>query len=193
MAYDVLAESRRLLAGGVPEVPLKLTRRRRFIPVACDVDGDVAATLFVRRGVSGNPWLEAWALERRDGDWVVLGGGSGDGHDELFERRDQIEGIAVSYGGGWTIRGGDGLLPLLRRGVSHATMRLASQVAALDVADRRIEVPSHGLAIVVWASRRPPSVAGLSANGEPLAAVPLRDRERRRTGRGWFLYTRSIN
>lgn len=173
MAYDRLIESRKLIADGVPETPFRLSRRRRFIPLAVDVDGDVAATLFVRRGVSGNPHLEAWALERRNGDWVVLGGGGGDGYDELFEPREFMEGHIRRLGGGWTLRGADRPLPWPRRGISHAEMRLGAQVAVLKVGHRRIEVAPHGVAIVVWRSRKAPTIDVLSPNGELLDSVRL--------------------
>ncbi|NNE95910.1 MAG: hypothetical protein HKN24_07770 [Acidimicrobiales bacterium] len=173
MAYDRLSESRKMFAQGVPDIPFKLTRRRRFIPLAFDVDGDVGATLFLRRGVNGNPWLEAWSLERRDDEWTVLGGGSGDGYDHLFEPRQSIEGLVLPCGSGWTARGARRLLPS-SKGVSHAEMRLGSQVAALRVADRTIEVPSHGMAIAVWSSRRPPTVTAFSPTGETLGEIPLR-------------------
>lgn len=171
MAYDQLVESRRLIAEGPPDTPYRLSRRRRFIPLAVDVDGDVAATLFVRRGVSGNPHLEAWALERREGDWVVLGGGSGDGFDELFEPRDAMEGQLRRLGGGWTLRGSDRLLPWPRRGISHFEMRLGARVASLEVGQRRVEVAPHGVAIVVWRSRNPPTIRLLAATGGPLEIV----------------------
>ena len=162
-----------MIANGVPEIPFKLTRRRRFIPVAFDVDGEVAATLFLRRGVSGNPWLEAWSLERRNGEWEVRGGGSGDGYDELFEPRESIEGLFVSCGSGWTSRGLGRFLPS-SRGVSHAEMRLGPQVAALRVRRRTIAIPSHGMAIVVWSTRRPPAITALSSTGESLGEIPVR-------------------
>lgn len=173
MAYDRLAESRRMIAEGVPEMPFRLTRRRRFIPVAFDVDGEVAATLFLRRGVSGNPWLEAWALERRDGDWTILGGGSGDGYDHVFEPRESLDGLFVSYGSGWTTRSAGRSLPGFG-GISNAEMRLGSQVAALRVRNRTIEVPSHGVAIVVWPTRRRPRIMALASAGEPLGEISLR-------------------
>jgi hypothetical protein len=162
-----------MIASGVPELRFKLTRRQRFIPLAFDVDGDVAATLFLRRGVNGNPWLEAWALERRNGDWVVLGGGGGDGHDELFEPREAIEGLFVSYGSGWTARGAGRFLPS-SRGISRIEIRLGPQVAGLGVTDRTIEVLPHGMAVVAWSSRRPPAITALSSAGEPLGEIPVR-------------------
>lgn len=171
MAYDRLLESRKLIAEGPPNTPYRLSRRRRFIPLAVDVDGDVAATLFVRRGVSGNPHLEAWALERREDDWLVLGGGGGDGFDELFEPRDAMEGHVRRLGGGWTLRRSDRLLPWPRRGISHVEMRLGSQVASLEVGERRVEIAPHGVAIIVWRSRNPPTIRVLGPTGELLESV----------------------
>lgn len=171
MAYDRLVESRKLIEQGAPDTPFRLSRRRRFIPLAVDVDHDVAATLFVRRGVSGNPNLEAWTLERRDGAWVVLGGGGGDGHDELFAPRDAMEGHHRHLGGGWTLRDADRLMPWPRRGISHAELRLGAQVAALQIDDRRVEVAPHGVAIVVWRSPKPPAIRLLNPTGELLDTV----------------------
>lgn len=173
MAYDRLSESRKMIAEDVPQMPFRLTRRRRFIPVAFDVNGDVAATLFLRRGVSGNPWLEAWALERRDGDWTILGGGSGDAYDNVFEPRESINELFVSYGSGWTARSAGRFLPG-SKGISHAEVRLGPPVAALRVADRTIKVQSHGVAIVVWSTRRRPAIMALTSAGEPLGEISLR-------------------
>jgi hypothetical protein len=44
VAYDPLLESARLIDSGLPAMPLRISRRRRFIPLAVDVDDDVAAT-----------------------------------------------------------------------------------------------------------------------------------------------------
>jgi hypothetical protein len=176
VAYDALAESRRLLADGPPDTPFRLTRRRRFLPVACDVDGDVATTLFVRRGVSGNPWLELWALRFVDGEWTLLGGGAGDHYEELFEPRlDQaaLGGLARPYGTASTRLDPDRVVPGGAKFAHHATIRLAAEVETLAVEDRRIPVPGHGVAVVTWRSRRPPVVRALDAEGRSLGDVAL--------------------
>lgn len=171
MAYDRLVESQKLIADGVPDTLFRLSRRRRFIPLAVDVDGDVAAKLFVRRGVNGNPHLEVWTLEQQRGDWVVLGGGGGDGYDELFEPRAAMEGHHQSLGGGCTLRGGNRPLPWPRRGISHAELRLGTQVAALDVDQRRIVVAPQSVAVVVWRSSNPPTIHLLASTGELLETI----------------------
>jgi len=114
VAYDVLEESRKLIAEGVPDITFRLTRRRRFLPVACDVDGAFAATLFLRRGVSGDPWMESWTLKYDAGAWVLLGGGAGNGNESVFTPRPHwSEGgnLAVEYGWGSTLVNPDRLVP----------------------------------------------------------------------------------
>jgi hypothetical protein len=87
MAYDALVESVRLIEHGLPDAPGRLSRRRRFDPVAVDVDGDIAVTMFVRRGVNGELWRDNHALCRRRGGWHVLGGGSGNAAAGLLRDR----------------------------------------------------------------------------------------------------------
>ena len=79
MSYDALAESVKLLQGAPLPDNARLSRRVRFLPLAVDRDGDVAATMFLRRGVSGVPLVEAHTLEMTEGTWRVLGGGGGPG------------------------------------------------------------------------------------------------------------------
>ena len=176
MAYHALEESKRLIAAGVPEVTFRLTRRRRFLPVGVDVDGDLAGTLFIRRGVSGDPWLEGWSLKRIEGDWTMLGGGAGSGYTELFSPRPNqttLRALAIPLGGGSTLVNADRLLPFGARYVHTATMRLASEVASLLVGERRIAVPDHGLAIVVWSTRRTPKIEAMSPAGASLGTIDL--------------------
>ena len=176
MAYDALGESRRLLADGPPDTPFRLTRRRRFLPVACDVDGDVAATLFVRRGVSGNPWLELWALRFVEGEWTLLGGGAGDHYEDLFEPRldqEALGGLARPYGTTSSRIDPGRMVPWGAKFAHHATIRLAAGVETLAVADRRIRVAGHGVAVVTWRARRPPVVRALDVEGRSLGEVAL--------------------
>lgn len=178
MAYHALEESRKLITEGVPEVTFRLTRRRRFLPVACDVDGELAATLFLRRGVSGDPWLESWTLKHSKGEWVLLGGGAGNGYEEVFTPRPSMSewgSLAIDYGGGSTLVNADRLMPWGARYVDYARMRLVSEVARLLIRSRSIDVPQHGLAIVVWATKTPPEVRAVSASGSLMGVVDLRD------------------
>jgi len=179
VSYDALAESVRLLEGApLPDVA-RLSRRVRHLPLAVDRDGDVAATLFLRRGVSGVPLLESHVLERTAGVWRSLGGGGGSA-DEVLEPRPRLADLgapAVSHGSGGVSRPGRGLLPWPSSDwISYTELNLAAEVAVLRVGARVLSVPAHGCAIVVW-TRQPPRVTALDAAGAELGDVPV-DRSR---------------
>lgn len=72
MAYDRLAESVRLINRGPVAGAEALSRRRRFLPVAVDVDGDVAVTVFLRRAHGGAEW-EQHVLAESGAQWFLLG------------------------------------------------------------------------------------------------------------------------
>src|SRR3954454_534314 len=91
MSYDALAESLRLLDGAPPAQVARLSRRVRFLPLAVDRDGDVAATCFLRRGVSGAALLDTHLLERTADRWRLLGGGGGPGDHALLPRPGMAE------------------------------------------------------------------------------------------------------
>lgn len=176
MNYDAVAESRRLIEHGAPDRLVRLTRRRRWIPIAVDVDGDVAAAAFLRRGVSGGGCHDLWALERRDGDWELIGGSGGDGYPpELPDRPPAAElgAFARLDGSGWTRRDDGRLTPWGAQGVSTASLTVSAEVAHLRVDDRDVSVPRHGIAVVVWGTRRPPAVVALASDGTPLTQIPL--------------------
>src|SRR3954453_9971534 len=102
MSYDALAETLRLLDGPPPSQVARLSRRVRFLPLAVDRDGDVAATMFLRRGVSGVPLRDVNSLELTEGGWRMLGGGGGPG-DEATEARPRLADLGspgVSHGQG---------------------------------------------------------------------------------------------
>lgn len=178
MSYDRLAESVRLLEGEPPASDARLSRRVRFVPLAADRDGDVAATMFLRRGVSGVPELDVHSLELYDGRWRMLGGAGGPGAAALEPRpeRASLQALAVSFGSGGTARSSSrslGWAPDLW--VWWAELRAAREVAALGVGERRIPVAAHGMAVVVWTDR-PPEISALDASGAVLGSIPVRDR-----------------
>ncbi|GAA4457634.1 hypothetical protein [Phytohabitans houttuyneae] len=180
MAYDPLAESVRLIADGLPDRPVRLSRRHRFAPVAVDVDGDIAAARFLRRG-AGCFWDETHLLVAdAPGGWRRLGsGGSSHGTEDHagteFERARQ--GIAphdvVVGGGAGALRDSDRLLPWRGRWVQTASLLAGSGIARVTVKGRELHVPYHGHLVVVWQTRRPPSVAAHDAAGRPVRAVTL--------------------
>jgi hypothetical protein len=91
VAYDALAESIALIEARSVEPTYRLTRRRRFAAMAVDVAGDVAVTMFARRGV-GCTWEEIHVLALRDGECTWLGGGgsTSDSDEELLADRPTV-------------------------------------------------------------------------------------------------------
>lgn len=180
MAYSALEESVRLLDGAEPlPQTLRLSRRVRHIPVAVDRDGDVAATMFLRRGVNGEPWIDVHALERGQTGWRLLGGGSGDGGDSLLSQRPRTapaSTLAHDLGGGGTLRNADRLMPWGGKWARWAELRLVAEVGSLQVGDRHLTVPAHGAVLIVWGSGRCPAVTALDQQGQELGAIRLDER-----------------
>lgn len=175
MAYASLEDSIRLLEGGAPAQVLRLTRRVRHVPVALDRDGGIAVTMFLRRGVSGEPWIDVHCLALVDNAWRWLGGGEGTHGDSILGPRapfDGAGGVGVIVGGGG-VKLEDESIQRDSDWASWAELRLPAGIAALQVARRRIPVAAHGAAVVVWTSSQPPWVAGLSDSAAVLGHVPL--------------------
>jgi hypothetical protein len=176
VSYDALAESVQLLEGAPIPDGAHLSRRVRHVPLAVDRDGDVAATMFLRRGVSGVPALEVHTLELTAGGWRMLGGGGGSGV-EATEPRPRLADLgspAVSHGQGGTARTRRGRPFWSRKSwVWWAELRVAQEVSVLRVDTRLVPIAGHGCAVVVW-TQRPPRVAALDASGAVLGTVDVR-------------------
>jgi hypothetical protein len=173
VSYDVLAESVGLLEGAPLPGGARLSRRVRHVPLAVDRDGDVAATMFLRRGVSGVPLLDVHTLELTEGGWRMLGGGGGPG-DEATEARPRLADLgspSVSHGHGGTARTRSSRLGRSKDNwVAWARLRVAAEISVLRVDTRLLPVAGHGCAVVVW-TREPPRVAALDASGAVLGSV----------------------
>jgi hypothetical protein len=142
-----------------------------------DRDGRVAATMFLRRGVSGMPCLDVHTLELTDAGWRMLGGGSDEGADDLVAARPRLLDLgapAVAHGGGGTAGSASRLRPWRRTWVSYAVVRAAAEAAALQVTDRRVPVHRHGLAVVVWPGHDAPEITALDASASALGPVAVR-------------------
>jgi hypothetical protein len=175
VSYDALTESVKLLEGAPLPDDARLSRRVRSVPLAVDRDGDVAVTMFLRRGVSGVPLLEAHTLEMTEGTWRVLGGGSGPGGDatEPRPRLARLGSPAVVTSGGGTARARSSRLGWSRdEWVAWAELRLVEEVSVLRVGTRLVPVAAHGCAVVVW-TRQPPRVEALDAAGTLVGRVPV--------------------
>jgi hypothetical protein len=176
VAYRALEESIRLLEGGPPSEVARLSRRVRHVALAVDRDGRVAATMFLRRGVSGDPCLDVHALDLTDSGWRLLGGGGASGQDDLLTDRPRLTELgapAVLLGSGGTTRHADQVNPDESNWVRWAEVRAAAEVASLLVNERRVTLHDHGMAVVVWGTTRLPHMAALGADGSRLGPVRL--------------------
>ncbi len=162
--------------------------------MAVDVNGDVAVTVFARRGV-GCVWQEIHVLALRNGTWQCLGGGGGswDNDDELLaDRPDELpmppirpDGavvkadprvLAVDGGGGGVhdTLGKADRWPWSGRWVSHAEVRVNARVMTIGTGGRLVPVPWHGRVAVVWPGRGDCRVVALDGRGESLGEAVLR-------------------
>ncbi|WP_214055577.1 hypothetical protein [Nocardioides aquaticus] len=177
MTYDELGESIRLIEGVPVAGRERLTRRRRFLPVAVDVDHDVAVTIFLRRAHGGAEFQEH-TLARTGEGWRRLGGG-GWGVESLDELTsvptfEELGGYAAVEGGG------SSSVSLLERPASgarwvhHALIRTTGAVTAVTVgAERVVTVPEHGRVAVVWRDRPQMQVSLLGPRGEVFQRLKL--------------------
>lgn len=186
MAYDATAESLRLIESRELTPVTSLSRRRRHAPMAVDVAGDIAVTMFARRSV-GCIVEEVHVLSLQGGEWVMLGGGSGPADDdalaprpaELPVERSASAGVdpriatTGSSGGILDSRRARSLWPTRGRWINHGTVRVNAAVDQLVVHDRQIAVPWHGRCVVAWPGRRPQDVDLLAENGTRLGQVTL--------------------
>lgn len=155
-----------------------------------DVAGDVAVSMFARRGV-GCVWQDSHVLALRDGQWARLGGGSSNGEEDLLADRPAVlptsldiwrdagigaapPNLVVAGSGGVHDDGGQtGRWPWSGRWISYAIVRVDAQVASVRITDRLLPVPWHGRVVVAWAGRRPPLVKALDEYGRPLGDALL--------------------
>lgn len=185
MAESVaLIESRRL------DPVRRLTRRRRFAAMAVDVAGDVAASMFARRGVRCI-WQETHVLALRHGQWARLGGGGlSSDEDLLADRPAQLPGYLTI--GRDTVTGADPKVIAVNgsggvlddcdvadrrrdsgRWISYADVRVNAQVTSVQACDRWLRVPWHGHVLLVWSQRQPPRVIAHDDGGRALGEVLL--------------------
>ncbi|MBX6767008.1 MAG: hypothetical protein IRY90_07640, partial [Actinomadura rubrobrunea] len=76
--HELRAELVRLLRDGISDpAPTAVDGERGLVPLALDVDGDVAVISFLRHqnGVPGGCFIEGVTFHKRDGEWIELGTG----------------------------------------------------------------------------------------------------------------------
>ena len=163
MPYDALAESVRLIENGVPGcVASRVSRRIRHIPLAVDMDGRIAAAMFLRRG-QGQVWCENHVLVRRHGSWRVEGGGGATGGEYAARDAPSHEDLGgyLDVGGGGAVHL-DSTDPALPRIVRYAALRAARDVRTVHIAGREVLVPRNGWLIAVWPDRRTPRLTAVA-------------------------------
>lgn len=188
MAFDVYAESLRLIESRHVEPVPRLSRRRRFAPMGVDVVGDVAVTMFARRGV-GCSLSETYVLSRRDGHWRLLGGGSDAERNDLLADRPAwlpeepahgpgdhtgIDPSIVRLEGGGGVRDSGGRADWVHwsgRWISYVVLRVSAQVASLETDGRQLVVPWHGRVVIASTKRRPSGVKVYDDRGQLLGEV----------------------
>jgi hypothetical protein len=179
VAHDLVAVGRQILAAGLPEPPARLSRRHRLAALATDVDGDVAAVFFARRGTSGQPWFEVVVFERIRGGWESPGGSGGQAEDDILGDRPPRAalGAPLRWEGGGARSGrlaagfrpgaGPGLRG--RRLLNHTLVRAAAETWQVRVrgahGERVLPVHRHGQLVVVWRGRAAPSLTPWSRAG----------------------------
>ncbi len=196
VAYDAFAESLRLVESRHLEPVLRLSRRRRFVPMAVDVAGDVAVTLFARRGV-GCVLSESWVLSKRGASWHLLGGGGGTADNDLLAPRPTrlpdhhrqpgtagtgIDPELVAIGGSGGVhdsKGGADRWPWSGRWIRYVVLQTTTDVESITLDGRTLTVPWHGQVILVSTKRRSPRVIVNGKHGAVLGEVRPFEQQRR--------------
>jgi hypothetical protein len=182
MEDELLAASQTLLRQGLPSATgRELDDQHRLIPLGVDINGDVAATAFAwwlpAGAQAGRTVLRTSIFHQVGGDWAYLGGGVGEFRAYPLAERLPA-GLQRSYlrpcGYGQTRR--DQPRRFLSRAtyVCHAVLRAAAEVYWLQAGTRVLDMPFHGHAVLVWATRRGPTVVALGADGSRQARMDLR-------------------
>ena len=167
MAYDRLAESIRLINGGPVAGAEALSRRRRVLPVAVDVDGDIAVTVFLRRAHGGAEW-EEHVLTGGESRWFLLGGGSCglEQLDVLTRPAPVDDGHFIQEDGGGGVAAGNDW-------IQHAQLCTDPAVDRVLVDHGRvIRTPRHGRVAIVWRGNRPISVTASDRSSSDIARSP---------------------
>ena len=173
MSYDALAESIALIEAGTCGPARRPSRRRRFVPFGVDVQGDIAVTCFVRRGINGQPGTDLWVLTRVRGEWRLLGGGLSDQDWTFLQDRPQElatgDVIVAEQASGFRY-GGHRWIPFTSRDGGAALLQTTTPVAVVMVGKRRFEVPDHGYVVACWRGDSP-RITALSAQGQHLQTL----------------------
>ncbi|GIJ30575.1 hypothetical protein Vqi01_57370 [Micromonospora qiuiae] len=109
---------------------------------------------------------------------MLGGGGSSSNGGDLtahdFERaRDGLTPYEVALHGGAGVARGDRLLPWGTPWVQSTAVLVGHGIAELQVNGRCLPIPYHGHLIVVWGSRRPPTLTARDGAGRRVATATV--------------------
>jgi hypothetical protein len=156
--------------------------------MAVDVVGDVAVTLFARRGV-GCVLSETWVLGRLGASWRLLGGGGETADRDLLHPRPtrlpQLPGqppaadagidpgVIAIEGGGGVHDGGAGAdrWPWSGRWIRYVVLRTSAEVGSLTLDGRTLVVPWRGQVVLASTRRRSPRVVVNGTGGGVVGEV----------------------
>jgi hypothetical protein len=175
---------RELLAQGLPgSTPNELDARHPYIPLAVDVEDDVAVVGLARRVPAlpdGTAALLVLPMCRRGTQWRLLRGGIGG-----LLRDYPLRPRAARAELGWYLHrdGGGHSTPDPLRDleadhvvIGHARLRASAETARVLFRGRLLNVPFHGNVLVVWPGEdedTPPRATALDAAGNELATIDV--------------------
>lgn len=177
VVIDPVPESVRLMERGLSADPPWLSRRRRHVALAVDVNGPLACTVFMHRYNSGQLERRVHVFTRRDGVWRSAGGEhrSAVAEDGLSDRprAAALGSVVVEEARGAVQTNADRVFPWPRRYIGYALLRAADEVDSVTFDDRRLVVPRHGHVVAVWNSSRTPRPVAYDAHGAALGSLVL--------------------
>jgi len=156
--------------------------------MAVDIAGDVAVTLFARRGV-GCVMSETWVLSKHGASWHLLGGGGASAEDDLLAPRPTrlpaalgppetadtgIDTGLVAVDGSGGVHDGQGGVdrwPWSGRWIRYVVLRTSADVESLILDDRTVVVPWHGRVVLALTKRGSPRVIVNGKHGAVLGEV----------------------
>lgn len=181
LGYTPATESRRLIAHGLPkQLPETLGGRHRFTPLSLHVGQRLAAAAFARLDGVGLFWLDVWLLSQRQGRWSLRTGSSAaadpDDEDVLAPRPDAavLNGHALDVGTARYDTSPLRWLPWPSKWACYGILRLSSEIGAVRIGERDIQVPDHGLQALAWRpGRKGIDVGLLDHKGERISGRRL--------------------
>lgn len=174
MDEELYAASDALLLRGLPSsVPRELDDEHPIIPLAVDIDQDVAVTAFLCWTLEDEgpiPVLQTVDSYRDQGRWIPTGGAAGTFPEyPIRDRRPALRQGRHLY----LCMSGEESSGAGRPTRRDAVLRATAEVDSIAVGARVLRVPFHGYVAVVARTRRTAVVIALDRGGSPLQTLDL--------------------